>query len=654
MEESTLKWIVLIPLIGAALNGFTVRMMPRKLAGIIACSAVGVSFLLSVRLFIAMVGMDAADRSFHDLVYTWISFGGIQIDVGFAMDQLGVIMAMIVSGVGFLIHVYSIGYMAHDEGSNRFFAYLNLFIFAMMTLVLGENLIMLFVGWEGVGLCSYLLISFWFNDEANAAAGKKAFIVNRVGDFGFLLGLFVIGVNLLPHLSPGEGLFAFSVLQHHAHILAPAATVIGLLLFLGATGKSAQIPLFIWLPDAMAGPTPVSALIHAATMVTAGVYMIARLNFLYVLSDTAMLVIAIVGAATALLAATIALTQNDIKKVLAYSTVSQLGYMVLACGVGAFATGVFHLMTHAFFKALLFLGSGSVIHAMSNEQDMRLMGGLRKKLPLTWPTFIIGTVALAGVFPFAGFFSKDEILWKAFSDGNIWLWITGFLAAGLTAFYMMRLVVLTFFGKNRASDEVKSHIHESPLTMTLPLVVLAVLSIVGGWIGIPHFMGGGNHFEMWLEPVFNSSHHGAAHAAASHADHAAEVAMEWTLASASLAWALIGISLGTFIYMKKIAIANAAKRFAGGSIYKVLLNKYFIDEAYEKTIVNPGYKFSNGFLFKIFDKVIIDGILVNGSAFFVAVTGSLLRLFQNGMVRFYAWGLFAGVAMFIIYLQLAS
>jgi len=446
--ETLLRWIVLVPLFGAAVGGILNRRLPKKVAGLLACGAVGVSFALSVTVFLRLTRMPAAERFVSDTMGTWIGFGKLQIDLGFSMDPLSGVMALVVTGVGFLIHIYSLGYMAHDEGFSRFFAYMNLFIFAMMTLVLGENLLMLFVGWEGVGLCSYLLISFWFNDEANAAAGKKAFIVNRIGDFGFLLGIFLIGTTLLPHLADGEGLFSFRTLQHHAGIMAPVATAICLLLFLGATGKSAQIPLYIWLPDAMAGPTPVSALIHAATMVTAGVYMVARMNFLFVLSPTAMTVVAAVGVVTAVFAATIALTQNDIKKVLAYSTVSQLGYMMLACGVGAFGIAIFHVMTHAFFKALLFLGSGSVIHAMSNEQDMRVMGGLKNKLPITYWTFLVGTLALAGIFPLAGFFSKDEILWKTFSSdlGGVLPWALGFLAAGRCPWSSLRCCRLSAAG----------------------------------------------------------------------------------------------------------------------------------------------------------------------------------------------------------------
>ena len=670
--EILLRWIVLIPLLGAAVNGLLNRRLPRQAAGLLGCATVGLSFALSVVVFVRLTGLPAADRFLTDTVTTWMALGRFQVDLGFAMDPLGAVMALVVTGVGFLIHIYSLGYMAHDEGFQRFFSYLNLFIFAMMTLVLGENLLMLFVGWEGVGLCSYLLISFWFNDEANAAAGKKAFVVNRIGDFGFLLGIFLIGVHLMPHLGAGEGLFSFSTMQQHSGLLAPAATAIGLLLFLGAAGKSAQIPLYIWLPDAMAGPTPVSALIHAATMVTAGVYMIARMNFLYVLSPVAMNVVAIVGAATAIFAATIALTQNDIKKVLAYSTVSQLGYMMLACGVGAFAVGIFHVMTHAFFKALLFLASGSVIHAMSNEQDMRVMGGLRSKLPLTYGTFLAGTLALCGIFPLAGFFSKDEILWKAFSSesGGIGLWAVGFLAAGLTAFYMMRLVVMTFFGENRASKEVQSHIHESPATMTMPLVILAVLSIVGGWIGWPIFMGGGSWFEAWLEPVFASgaghavqavAGHGAelvqgtaGHVAGHAAEHAHDTTMEWILAGASLAWGLLGLLLGYIVYARKVSIAEGFKNMGGGFVYRLLLNKYYVDEAYEGTFIRPGFRLSRTVLWKGVDTGLIDGLLVNGTALAVAIFASILRVFQNGMVRFYAWAISIGVTVFVLYLSFSG
>jgi len=684
--ETLLRWIVLLPLAGAVVNGLLNRRLPRRLAGWLACATVGLSFVFAIRVFGRLLASPADQRLLTDSLFTWIGFGNLTIDLGFACDQLGAVMALVVTGVSFLIHIYSLGYMAHDAGFQRFFAYLNLFVFFMLTLVLGENLLLLFVGWEGVGLCSYLLISFWFNDEANAVAGKKAFVVNRIGDFGFLVGILLLGVTLLPHLQAGEGLFSFRTLVAHADLLAPVATVLGLLFFFGATGKSAQIPLYIWLPDAMAGPTPVSALIHAATMVTAGVYMLARLNFLYVLSPTAMLVVAIVGGATALFAATIALAQNDIKKVLAYSTISQLGYMMLACGVGAFAAGIFHLTTHAFFKALLFLGSGSVIHAMSNEQDMRVMGGLGRRLPVTFWTFLIGTLAIAGLFPLAGFFSKDEILWLAFSSGSTWLWLLGFLGAGLTAFYMMRVVVLTFGGRNRASEEVRGRIHESPATMTVPLVILAVLSICGGWIGWPHFLGGTNHFEQWLDPVFAGGHevHGsvvAGHAgdpAAPSGDHheshapaavdapgshpgdptpaggAHDVDTEWLLMFCSLSIALLGLGLGFWLYSRRLDLTERWRRLAGGFWHRVLVNKYYVDELYEATFIKPGFALANRVLWGWVDKGLIDGLLVNGSALVVAITGAFLRLFHNGLVRFYAYSFAVGVTVFVLYLSLSS
>ena len=677
--ETALRWIVLTPLLGAVVIGLLVRRLPRRAAGLLACATVGVSFLLSVLVFLRLRGLPPEARLLTDTVAPWLGIGAWRADLGFAIDPLGAVMALVVTGISFLIHVYSLGYMAHDAGFNRFFAYLNLFVFAMLTLVLGENLLLLFLGWEGVGLCSYLLIGFWFNEPQNAVAGKKAFIVNRIGDFGFLLGLFLIGATLAPHLREGEGLFSFRTLAAHRDLLAPAATAIGLLLFLGATGKSAQIPLYIWLPDAMAGPTPVSALIHAATMVTAGVYMIARLGFLFALSPVALAVVAAVGAATLLLAATIAVAQNDIKKVLAYSTVSQLGYMMLACGVGAYAAAVFHLMTHAFFKALLFLGSGSVIHAMSGEQDMRVMGGLRRRLPVTSATFFVGTLAIAGVFPLAGFFSKDEILWKAFSGagGGPGLWAVGCLGAGLTAFYMMRLVVLTFGGENRASEPVRAHIHESPATMTAPLVALAVLSLAGGWIGWPHFLGGANHFERWLEPVFHleqAAEPAAAHAAAAAAPHAAgagageaahavgEAAAhavhaagpEWTLMFVALAVAALGLLGGWWVYGRRVNLADAWRRLAGGTPYRVLANKYYVDELYDAALVRPGHALARRVLWRWVDAGLIDGLLVNGSALAVAMAGSVLRLFQNGLLRFYAYAFALGAAAFVLYLTFSS
>ncbi len=648
MIETSLRWIVFVPLLGAAVNGLLNRRIPRRLAGLLGCATLVVSFLLSVRAVVRLAGLPAEERLLTDTVATWLSFGPLHVDIGFMLDPLSAVMILVVTGVGLLIHIYSLGYMSHDKGMARFFAYLNLFIFAMLTLVLGENLPMLFVGWEGVGLCSYLLISFWFNEDENANAGRKAFITNRVGDFGALLAMFLVGTTLLPHLGGGEGLFSFGVMKHHAHELTGIATAAALLLFLGVTGKSAQIPLYIWLPDAMAGPTPVSALIHAATMVTAGVYLMARMSFLFVLSPVAMGIVAGVGIATTVIAATIALSQTDIKKVLAYSTVSQLGYMVVACGIGAFAVGIFHVMTHAFFKALLFLGAGSVIHGMSDEQDMRIMGGLSKKMPITFATMLIGTIAIAGVFPLAGFFSKDEVLFEAFlgaRGGFPWLWLLGFLAAGLTAFYMMRLMVLTFWGKSRASEEVQKHVHESPATMTMPLVILAILSVVGGWIGIPSAMGGGAWFQKWLAPVFASGH-GDAHGGGHHGDPS----LELTLAAASTAMALLSLGLGYYFYTRKPDLVAAARGWMGGLPNRVLTNKYYVDELYGKLIYRPLGWLADVVCFRWVDRGVIDGILVSGSAVVALLTGSLLRLLQNGMVRFYAWVFALGVTAFTVYL----
>jgi NADH-quinone oxidoreductase subunit L len=492
--------IPLFPLVGVLINGLLLGRLPRPVVSFVACSTVGLSFVTSLLLFFELVGMEPAHRILQQTLFTWIPSASFNANVAFLLDPLSAVMILVVTGVGFLIHVYSTGYMHHDPCFGRYFTYLNLFTFSMLMLVLADNFLLMFVGWEGVGLCSYLLIGFWFEKKSAADAGKKAFIVNRIGDFGFLLGMFVIFWNI--------GSLDFLTVAEKAPAIFVAGggliTAACLLLFVGAIGKSAQIPLYVWLPDAMEGPTPVSALIHAATMVTAGVYMVARSSALYMLAPDALLVVAIIGAGTAFFAATIGLAQNDIKRVLAYSTVSQLGYMFLACGVAAFTAGIFHLVTHAFFKALLFLGAGSVIHAMSDQQDMRRMGGLKKYLPVTFGTMLIATLAISGIPGMSGFFSKDEILWKSFSsDHGHWaLWVIGVATAGLTAFYMFRLIYLTFYGKERMDDHTRGHIHESPRSMTVPLMILAVLSVVGGFVGVPHvFFGATNYFERWLEPV---------------------------------------------------------------------------------------------------------------------------------------------------------
>lgn len=639
--------VPLLPLLGFIINGLGHRRLSKNFVKSVAVGSVGASFLVSVGLFCTLYARET-DRVITQKLFTWIKVGSydslinsipLNLDIGFLLDPLSAIMILIVTGVGFLIHVYSIGYMAHDPDIRRFFIYLNLFMFSMLTLVLGDNLILLFVGWEGVGLCSYLLIGFWFEKKSAADAGKKAFIVNRIGDFGFLLGGFIIfwtahTLNFTELAATANSSFT------EGGALITAAT---LLLFFGATGKSAQIPLYIWLPDAMEGPTPVSALIHAATMVTAGIYMIVRLNFLFVLAPTTMLVIAIVGCATAFVAATIGLAQNDIKRVLAYSTVSQLGYMMMACGVAAFSASIFHLMTHAFFKALLFLGSGSVIHAMSDQQDMRSMGGLRKHLPITYKTFLIGTLAIAGIPLFSGFFSKDEILWKSFSSGNghILFWVFGVVTAALTAFYMFRLLYLTFFGERRYDDATAKKMHESPKWMTTPLIVLAVLSFGGGWIGIPHILGGGAWFEKWLEPVMApvTSHAGEA------VHHSAS--LEYGLMGLTVALVLLSIYMARYFYLKNIDKTTALQKSFSG-VHSALLNKYWVDEFYGAVVVRP---IVNGsiFLWKIFDVLIIDGI-ANGLARLVADMSETFRRLQAGYLRGYMAVFLVGVVALIGFL----
>ena len=630
--------IILFPLAGFLLVGlFGSRLKSEALIGTIASSAVVLSFLLAASIFMEMLALPADGRRHIVRQFSWIVAGSFSADVSFQVDQLSILMTLIVTGVGSLIHIYSIGYMRGDRGFWRFFAYLNLFMVAMLILVLADNFLVMFVGWEGVGLCSYLLIGFWYEKDfekgTTGDAAKKAFIVNRIGDFGFLLAMFLI-VATFGSLNFESVFSAASVFTRGDTTL----TWITLLLFLGATGKSAQIPLFVWLPDAMAGPTPVSALIHAATMVTAGVYLVARSSVLFALSPVTMEVVAIVGAMTALFAATIGLVQNDIKKVLAYSTISQLGYMFLGLGVGAFASGLFHVMTHAFFKALLFLGSGAVIHAMHDEQDIQKMGGLKQYLPTTYRTFLIGAIAISGIPPLAGFFSKDEILWKAFSDGSPILWIVGALGAGLTAFYMFRLVVLTFEGTPRF-DEYHVHPHEAPKTMTIPLMILAALSVIGGFVGIPESLGGGNRFEHFLEPVFER-----ANAKMLLPFHDVS-SMEYVLMIASVAIAGAGIYFARMIYLRKKEIAErAAVRFP--RLYRLLLNKYFVDEFYDTTVINPTVKGSQKLLWKGMDVSVIDG-LINFGAKATEYASQFFRRLQTGVVQTYAITFVAGI-LFIL------
>ncbi len=662
---SNLLWIIpAAPLAGAFLNGLIAVFFSgrekgpsERLISFIGCLAPLVSFAVAVKLFMAMLAMAPDARLFEQTLFPWIVAGPVHIDVAFWLDALSMTMVLVVTGVGSIIHIYSVGYMHGDRGYARYFSYLNLFMFAMLTLVMAKSLLLLFVGWEGVGLCSYLLIGFWYKDLANAAAGKKAFIVNRVGDFGFLLGMFILFVTAYQLGSPTLDvpvLRSLAAIHHDAFVKVGVAACV--LLFVGACGKSAQIPLYVWLPDAMAGPTPVSALIHAATMVTAGVYMIARLSFLYDLAPQAAVVVAVIGALTAIFAATIGLAQRDIKKVLAYSTVSQLGYMFLAVGTGAYAAGVFHLMTHAFFKACLFLGAGSVIHAMSGEQDMFKMGALSKPMRITAATFLIASLAIAGIPPLAGFFSKDEILWMAFNSTlePVWLgrtlWVVGLAAAWMTAFYIFRAVFLTFYGKDRVSEEAKHHLHESPPVMTMPLVVLAAGAVIVGFLGVPQVLGGGNVFHHWLEPVF-AGHVGAHEVGvglvpAVHATVAAEMegghgsSLEMILMVVSVLVALAGILFARVLY---IQLPGAAAAFTSrlGGLYTLVANKYYVDELYERAIVRPGYAISDKLLFGLIDAGIIEGI-VNGLGVTARLIGATARLLQSGLVRTYAFFMLIG------------
>ena len=632
--------IPILPLFGFLLVGLTNKKLPKPVVNVVACGSVFVSFVFGVIAFFNILGMPEGARHITVKLFDWIVVGTFNTSFSFVFDPLSAVMVLVVSGVGFLIHVYSIGYMAHDDGYSRYFSYLNLFTFSMLTLVLADNVLLMFVGWEGVGLCSYLLIGFWFHKKSASDAGKKAFIVNRIGDFGFLLAIMLIFWNL--------GTLNIAEIAHRApetFVLGGGLiTAITLLLFLGATGKSAQIPLYVWLPDAMEGPTPVSALIHAATMVTAGVYMIARLSSLYVLAPASMTVVAIIGGVTALFAATIGLVQNDIKRVLAYSTISQIGYMFLACGVGAFAVGIFHLMTHAFFKALLFLGSGSVIHAMSGEQDMRYMGGLKNKIPHTWWVFLVATLAISGIPFFSGFFSKDEILWKAFSQGNPWFWLLGLTAAILTAFYMFRLLYMTFHGQSRVKPEAAKHIHESPWVMLTPLYILAFFAIFSGYIGLPEVMGGGAWFDKFLHPVMAVVGSGHGHEAM--LEHQYSHTTEWLLIFSSIIAALVGISFAYTYYIKNPEKPKRlAEKFNG--LYKLLLNKYYIDELYDYVIVKPLYVLSLIF-WKIFDVRLIDGT-VNGMAEFFGNLSERFRILHTGYVRNYALAFLVGVAALLGY-----
>ena len=672
-----LALIPLFPLIGFVINAALGRRLPKTISGAIASAVMVASFAVSVMGVLTLVGLPANERVMEQTVYTWIASGDFVVDLTLRLDPLAAVMILVVTGIGALIHIYSTAYM-HDEVDSefaRYFSYLNLFAAFMLVLVLGGNFLVMFVGWEGVGLCSYLLIGFWFKRKSAADAGKKAFIVNRIGDYAFVLGMLLLAVrfgtldfrqlaSVVATLPPEQGMFG-------------VVSIATLLLFIGATGKSAQIPLYTWLPDAMEGPTPVSALIHAATMVTAGVYMIGRNAVLFSHAPATMLIVAIIGALTALMAGTIGLVQNDIKRVLAYSTVSQLGLMFVAMGMGAFGAGIFHLYTHAFFKALLFLGSGAVIHALHGEQDIRNMGGLRRYLPITYWTFLIGSLAIAGVPGLAGFFSKDEILYETYHAGHWILWTMAAVTSLLTATYMFRLVFLTFYGERREDPHHApsgSHIHDAPPAMALVLIVLAIGSAVAGYVGVPSVLGGQNRLGEWLEPSFQAPGDTVGAAAleasgaaagvlqaetgvagglqASGAETGSELeaenaALELRLMAISSAIAIGGIALASFIWLRRRDLAAAiATRFRG--LYRLLLNKYYVDEVYDAAVVNPIRAGSEHVLWQGVDVGVIDGA-VNGTALVVATGSGALRRLQTGSVRAYAGSMFIGVIVILGY-----
>ncbi|MGA8761444.1 MAG: NADH-quinone oxidoreductase subunit L [Candidatus Sulfotelmatobacter sp.] len=700
-------WLIpLLPAVGATIMFFFGRKLQKATVSAVCAGAIVLAFVFSCGAVWQYSNWsstpDHLNQPYQTILYTWLGTdtgrlkyatengqtSPFQADAGFLLDPLSSIWLLFVTGVGMLIHIYSVGYMAHEGGYYRFFGYLNLFMFSMLTLILANNYVLMFVGWEGVGLCSYLLIGFYFHRKSASDAANKAFIVNRIGDAGFLLGMFTIAwyMGSLRFIDVNA-----AARSGHFAIGDPIITLATLLLFVGACGKSAQLPLYVWLPDAMEGPTPVSALIHAATMVTAGVYMVARSNALFVLAPKSMLVVAVVGAVTAIFAASIALVQNDIKRVLAYSTVSQLGYMFLALGVGAFAAGVFHVFTHAFFKALLFLGAGSVIHSMSGEQDMRNMGDLGHRIPTTHRTMFVATLAIAGIFPFAGFFSKDAILWEAWSrEGGAYriLWYVGFATALMTAFYMFRLMYLTFHGRPRMSHEVEHHIHESPVSMTAPLVVLALFAIVAGWLGWPHSLGGSDRFTAFLEPVFakeanvlqKEGRAGQLAAGAKEEEH--NTGMEWVLMGLSLAAAGAGWGMAWKNYRHAEKGYTEPIAVAAPPVYNTLLNKYYVDEGYDYIFtgrrklggvrlgvmglgeasswfdshVIDGAVNATGWLTRFtatlsswWDKWIIDGIGVNGPAIVARMLSYPARLFEWGLVQWYALVMTAGLVGFVFY-----
>ncbi|MBF0536683.1 MAG: NADH-quinone oxidoreductase subunit L [Nitrospirae bacterium] len=641
MQQGSFLYIPLMPLIAFAINILLGRRLFKDHAHWIAIAAVAGSFVLSLLTLKGVLN----GHVFNFDLYTWLSSGDLRVSVGFMIDQLTAVMLIVVTTISLLVHIYSIGYMHGDNGYYRFFAYLSLFTFSMLMLVMSNNFLQLYFGWEAVGLCSYFLIGFWYEKRSAAVAAKKAFIVNRFGDFGFGLGVILVFLTFgsLHYDTVFRGLT--SIVGQTVNILgiqANLSTVIALLLFCGAAGKSAQIPLHVWLPDAMEGPTPVSALIHAATMVTAGVFMVARTNPLFNASPTAMTVVAIVGGLTALFAATIALVQNDIKRVIAYSTVSQLGYMFIACGVGAYAAGIFHLYTHAFFKALLFLGAGSVMHAMQGELNVQKMGGLKRHMPITFWTMLLASLSISGIPGLSGFFSKDEILWRAFSCHNpagVIVWMLATAAALMTAFYSFRVVFLTFYGDFRGDPEVGKHLHESPYTMTLPLIVLGVGAVAAGYVGIPHVLGGHDSFAVFMSSVVGEP------------SGEGEAAKEWAVMIFSVIVSLAGIGGAYFMYIKHPELPKKfAERFS--TAHRVLLNKYYVDEIYELLIIRSFYWISDNILNRLTDRTLIEGI-VNGVPSLVNWLGGRLRLLQTGVLLHYTMIMATGLMIIAFYVLLS-
>ena len=642
--EILLLLILIPPLVGAALNGIFGRRFSQGVVSVIGCGAAGLSMLSALAAAWTYSHLPRNPEPFIRKYFTWIEAGAFRADFALFYDRLTLVMTLTVTVVAFLIHLYSRGYMEHEGGYYRFFCYLNLFLFMMLTLVTAANFPLMFVGWEGVGLCSYLLIGFYFRKKSASDAGKKAFIVTRIGDVGFTVGVALIFWTF----GSADFRYVFARIEGMpTGELQGTLTAVGLLFFLGAAGKSAQLPLYVWLPDAMEGPTPVSALIHAATMVTAGVYLVARSNILYAHAPIALAVVGTVGALTAFFAATIALTQNDLKRMLAYSTISQLGYMFAGCGAGVFAAGIFHLVTHAFFKSLLFLAAGSVMHAMSGEIDMRKMGGLRHKMKTTWLTFLVATLAISGVPGFSGFFSKDEILAGAYEGpfGHPWIfWLLAF-TAGMTAFYMFRGLVMTFHGKSRVPPDLEAHVHESNATMTRPLVVLAFFSVLAGYLSWPKAFGGSEWFDQYLEPVFGRSMEllSAANMHPAERGFSHLGSMELSVGAAGA-----GIVIAIWFYLRTTEIPSQfAARFDG--IYRMLVRKYYVDELYDWLIVNPLKRISEAFLWRSTDAAAIDGIMVNGSAHTALGIGGVLRRMQSGNLRSYATWVLLGAVLWLGY-----